>query len=367
MANIIKEKNIYTFELDPTKQSTNSRIYALDINTGEFINAKTGRTLTSNPQGIKPLIKKHIYMSCVMYYIYKRVAYWNDDTIASLNPEILMALDKLDAINCPPEEVNQIDISQIKILVKHLGELAKIIQEKDLDEYSLYDCVTDFSIQDFMKAYNLEYNNYFTREDCNILVQVQNDLIESRIEPTLYMPRLIYHYQRGVWALRSCNRDYLVVDMLVKMAKYAHALQTEIPKGDFMRAYVELYKNYIVNKTEIDNKALAEWNDLSSLAFETDELCVVIPKTVEEFKQEGDSQSNCVYTMYLQKVIENKTRVVFIRQKSNPTESYITCEVDNNGNIRQYLTKYNYQPQDESAIQFKALYQDYLNTVWAKG
>ena len=74
-----------------------------------------------------------------------------------------------------------------------------------------------------------------------------------------------------------------------------------------------------------------------------------------------------VNTMYLQKVVENKTRVVFIRQKSNPTESYITCEVDNNGNIRQYLTKYNYQPQDESAIQFKTLYQDYLNNVWAKG
>ena len=367
MANIIKEKNIYTFELDPTKQSTNSRIYALDINTGEFTNAKTGRILTTNPQGIKPLIKKHIYMSCVMYYIYKQVAYWNNDTIASLNPEILMAFDKLDAINCPVEKVNQIDTSQVNILVKHLGELAKIIQEKDIDEYSLYDYATDFSIQDFMKAYNLEYNDYFTRENCLDLITIQKELIDEQIDPTPYMPRLIYHYQRGLWVLSSCHRGHIAIGMLVNMVKYANALQMEIPKGDFMRAYAELYKNYMVNKEAIDNKALAEWNDLSSLAFETDELCVVIPKTVEEFKQEGDSQSNCVYTMYLQKVVENKTRVVFIRQKSNPTESYITCEVDNNGNIRQYLTKYNYQPQDESAIQFKTLYQNYLNTVWAKG
>ena len=367
MANIIKEKNIYTFELDPTKQSSNSRIYTLDINTGEFINAKTGRALTSNPQGIKPLIKKHIYMSCVMYYIYKRVAYWNDDTIASLNPEILMTLDKLDAINCPAEKVNQIDISQIKILVKHLGELAKIIQEKDTDEYSLYDYAIDFSIQDFMKAYNLEYNDYFTREGYLDLIEIQKDLVDEQIDPTHYMPRLIYHYQRGLWVLSSCNRGHVVKDMLVNMVKYANALQMEIPKGDFMRAYAELYKNYMVNKEAIDNRALAEWNDLSSLAFETDELYVVIPKTVEEFKQEGDSQSNCVYTMYLQKVVNNQTRVVFIRQKSNPTESYITCEVDNNGNIRQYLAKYNYKPQDESAIKFRTLYQDYLNTVWVKG
>lgn len=366
MANIIKEKNIYTFELDPTKQSTNSRIYALDINTGEFINAKTGRIVTSNPQGIKPLIKINSYMSCVMNYIYKQVAYRNNDTIASLNPEILMAFDKLDAINCPAEKVNQIDISQVNILVKHLGELAKIIQEKDTYEYSLYDYATDFSIQDFMKAYNLEYNNYFTRENCKDLLAIQENLVKEQIDPTLYMPRLVYHYQRGLWVLRSCHRGYIANEMLVNMAKYAHALQMEIPKGDFMRAYAELYKNYIVNKEAIDNKALAEWNDLSNLAFETDELCVVIPKTVEEFKQEGDNQSNCVYTMYLQRVVENKTRVVFIRQKSNPTESYITCEVDNNGNIRQYLAKYNFQPQDENAIKFKTLYQDYLNNMWAK-
>lgn len=366
MANIIKEKNIYTFELDPIKQSTNSRIYALDINTGEFVNTKTGKALTTNPQGIKPLIKSYPNMSCVMHYIYNQVAYWNYKSIASLDPEMLMAFDKLDGINCPPQKVGHLEISQLNTLIKHLGELAKIIQEKDPDEYSLSNCAFEFDTQDFMKAYNLEYNDYFTRESCRNLIQIQKELVNARIDPALYMPRLAYHYQRGLWVLRSCNREYIAIEMLVRIAKYAHALQVEIPKGDFMRAYAELYKNYMVNKNAIDNKALAEWNYLPNLAFETDELCVVIPKTVEEFKKEGDSQSNCVYTMYLQKVVENKTRVVFIRQKSNPTESYITCEVDKNGKIRQYLTKYNYQPQDESAIQFKRLYQDYLNNLWAR-
>lgn len=366
MANIIKEKNIYTFELDPIKQSTNSRIYALDINTGEFINTKTGKALTSNPQGIKPLIKSYPNMSCVMQYIYNQVAYWNYKSIASLDPEMLMAFDKLDGINCPPQKVAHLELSQLNILIKHLGELAKIIQEKHPDEYSLNNCAFDFNSQDFMKAYNLEYNDYFTRESCKDLIAVQTELADIGINPTLYMPRLVYHYQRGLWALRACNRGYVANEMLVSMVRYAHALQVEIPKGDFMRAYAELYKNYMVNKDAIDNKALAEWNDLPSLAFETDELCVVIPKTVEEFKQEGNSQSNCVYTMYLQKVVESKTRVVFIRQKSNPDESYITCEVDKNGIIRQYLTRYNYEPQEENAIKFKRLYQDYLNSVWAR-
>lgn len=367
MANIIKEKNIYTFELDPIRQSTNPRIYALDINTGEFINTKTGKVLTTNPQGIKPLIKSYPNMSCVMQYIYNQVAYWGYKSITSLDPEILMAFDKLDAINCPPQKACHLEISRLNTLIKHLGELAKIIQEKDPDEYSLNNCAFEFNIQDFMKAYKLEYNEYFTRENCNSLIQVESELVSAELDPTLYIPRLVYHYQRGLWVLRSCNREYVAIEMLVKMAKYAHALQVEIPKGDFMRAYAELYKNYIVNKDAIDNKALAEWNDLPSLAFETDELCVVIPKTVEEFKQEGNSQSNCVYTMYLQKVVESKTRVVFIRQKSNPDESYITCEVDKNGIIRQYLTRYNYEPQEENAIKFKTLYQNYLNSVWAKG
>lgn len=366
MANIIKEKNIYTFELDPLKQSTNSRIYALDINTGEFINTKTGKALTTNPQGIKPLIKSYPTMSCVMQYIYNQVAYWNYHSIASLDPKVLMAFDKLDGINCPPDKVTHLEISQLNILIKHLGELAKIIQEQDPDEYSLNNCAFDFETQDFMKAYNLEYNDYFTRESCKNLIAVQTELANIGINPAPYMSRIIYHYQRGLWALCSC-REYIANQLLVNMVRYAHALQVEIPKGDFTRAYAELYKNYMVNKDAIDNKALAEWNDLPSLAFETDELCVVIPKTIKEFEQEGISQSNCVYTMYLQKVVDNKTRVVFIRQKSNPDESYITCEVDKKGIIRQYLTKFNYQPQEESAIEFKKLYQDYLNSVWAKG
>ena len=167
--------------------------------------------------------------------------------------------------------------------------------------------------------------------------------------------------------MKALNREWLAKEILCKMVEYAYSLGVEIPKGDTMKIFAELYKNYLMHKTEIDNKALAEWNGGIDLSFENEEYCVIIPTTVKEFEAEGKNQQNCVYTMYLNRVVHKQIRVVFVRHKSAPNNSYITCEVANNGVILQYLCKYNSTPKETSAMQFKIEYQNYLNQLWAKG
>ena len=102
------------------------------------------------------------------------------------------------------------------------------------------------------------------------------------------------------------------------------------------------------------------------LKFENEIFTVVIPKTTEDFFNEAQTQQNCVYSMYLDKVIQGTTNVVFIRRKDDIEKSLITCEVSNNGNIIQYLKKYNSSNLNEDETEFKKLYKTHLSNTWKR-
>lgn len=72
---------------------------------------------------------------------------------------------------------------------------------------------------------------------------------------------------------------------------------------------------------------------------------IIIPKTIEDFKFEGHTQHNCVYTMqYYKKVMNKISIIIFLRKKEN--EPFVTIELDyETCEIKQALGKYN-QPLD---------------------
>jgi hypothetical protein len=72
-----------------------------------------------------------------------------------------------------------------------------------------------------------------------------------------------------------------------------------------------------------------------------------------------------VFSMYLDKVVNGETHVVFVRRKDNPTQSLITCEV-RNGRILQFLERYNCSPSDPALIAFRTAYQTHLYNLWNK-
>lgn len=82
------------------------------------------------------------------------------------------------------------------------------------------------------------------------------------------------------------------------------------------------------------------------LFFEDENFTVLIPTTANE----ADYQDNCVFRLYYPRVKDCSTHVVFIRKKSDIDTPYITCEVNNCGNIIQYLTRFN---RDDDAKAFK--------------
>ncbi len=107
----------------------------------------------------------------------------------------------------------------------------------------------------------------------------------------------------------------------------------------------------------------------ANLAFEDNNFVVLVPTVAKEFEAEADYQSNCVYRAYYPKVLKHETHIVFIRHKAEPEKPYITCEVNNDGKIIQYLTRFNNRVDwetDELGFQFQAIYANYLSEHFNK-
>ena len=107
-------------------------------------------------------------------------------------------------------------------------------------------------------------------------------------------------------------------------------------------------------------EVLKKNNDKSFLYFENDNYKAFPLLTREDFHKEAESQHNCVERFYLDEVFNNKTYIVVIRNIHNPNKSCITCEVNHNGNIEQYLTFSNNRVTDAEQIEFRRLYQKHI-------
>ncbi|MDE5754821.1 MAG: PcfJ domain-containing protein [Oscillospiraceae bacterium] len=100
------------------------------------------------------------------------------------------------------------------------------------------------------------------------------------------------------------------------------------------------------------------------LAFQSGNLLIRIPESVEEIVKEGARQHHCV-AGYARRHAEGKLHILFIRQKDNPDKPFYTMEVSTNGRIVQVRGERNRDPTPE-VIEFVEKYKIYLQAVFGK-
>lgn len=84
--------------------------------------------------------------------------------------------------------------------------------------------------------------------------------------------------------------------------------------------------------------------------FEKDDLLIRVAEKPEEVMKEGNALHHCV-SSYIGRMLEGKTIIFFIREKSKPNESYYTLELRNNI-ITQVRGKFNAKPKDKKIVDF---------------
>ena len=78
------------------------------------------------------------------------------------------------------------------------------------------------------------------------------------------------------------------------------------------------------------------------------EYCFIYPKCTQDIKDEAVQQNNCVAS-YIQRVIDGKCHILFLRKKNNIDKSLVTIEV-RDGKIVQALRHFNHPLNNEESM-----------------
>ena len=124
---------------------------------------------------------------------------------------------------------------------------------------------------------------------------------------------------------------------------------------EFHDKYLE-EKNRAQNQkrdTEVDTKfkkiAKNYKKNLKRFEYEKDELEIQVPKKASDITLEGRIQHHCVGAsdLYMKKMNEDRSFIVFLRKKQAPNRPYYTIEIDGTGNILQWYGAYDRKPDKE--------------------
>lgn len=129
---------------------------------------------------------------------------------------------------------------------------------------------------------------------------------------------------------RLTIRDYY--DYLITCKKLSYPLTSDIRfPQHLMAAHDEVTILYNKEKDEDKNIRFKKlYKELSSTYPELaiDGLLFILPKSPTELTHEGEAQHNCVGRLYINRMLERQSVVMFLRKADSPDIPYITLEIN---------------------------------------
>ena len=351
MGRIVKNKNVYSIYVDGKDKP-----YTLDVNTGVLVGLR-GVALSTIPSAVKSVARDKMWDTANPQYMSIVRLLWNG-YLPSRYAELYSLADRLESIgySATAHELTSVQQYIDQLQFKDLVQYLKADDSNDLVSY-----VRDHLKQVWLAKMGLRVDDHLTQEMLDFIYSHMKDGSYTKEDYSCFA----YFLSRGLWEFFLRDR-YYTQTWLRDLKKYCVALGQPMEKSDFFRQYINAQRAYEQNKAQMLDNGIRHYQlSNKALAFENDIFEVVIPTTNAELVAEGNTQHNCVGG-YGNRVAEGSRYVVFIRRKSDPTKSYITCDIYTNGIINQYLTRYNRSVTDELAREFKVLYQNHLSTHWGE-
>lgn len=356
MSKIIRNKGFIEYYMDGKTTP-----YRFNINEGIMYNLK-GQPMKTAPAGYASLFRYSLPNDLVMQYMRYIKTYETSTSWSNMArfANYIALIDRLANIGITMRDFkwssfpNYADLNFINDNFKAFTKYVKNYKRDRNECYMVFDFIEDYKAIKWIADLDVTLDEHFTMDDVSQLSDYFS--IDRFNKP-----------QRQYIAYQQKNHlfDLIPKHHLCSYMEWCDLLGWEYERGNFIKAYHNAKVNYEMHKAEFDNKRLTE-NQMkrkNALSFSLGNFEVIIPTTTEEFKAEGDAQRNCVYTSYLNSVIEGRTNVVFVRKNDEMEKSYITCEV-RDGVIRQFLGYCNHYIDDAEAIAFKEAYQAHLSATW---
>lgn len=118
------------------------------------------------------------------------------------------------------------------------------------------------------------------------------------------------------------------------------------PKN-FLTTHKIATRNYERLKTEFDEEIYQKRID-RSLEWSNGDYVIIYPGCTQDIKDEAVQQNHCV-SSYIDKVIDGKCHIVFLRKKNEPEKSLVTLEIRHN-EVVQSRGKFNRDLNTEESL-----------------
>lgn len=355
--NFVKERNLivcYDYDM---------RLGAWNITTGMFI-GKSGRPIKSIPScfaysnlpqvySMRDYIDANtsIYLGGMirLFRDWKATYQWNYNEVIGARFEQLISLNLIPY----DRSIFNRDLILTKDVVNHLKEEARGI-------YATHE-VNNFLAKTRHQAYLNTIPKWAHEVFIHLITDggLPSDYIKTALNRALKEHIGAYAGEEGSYSAKNEMVKVIRGYYTLSMAMYGKVEVTP----NFLSKYAILCYIESEYKKAHYNDVLKQNNDLPWLYYENDNFIVRPIVTKEAFHDEATAQSNCVERMYMERVYNKQTHVVTVRRKADPENAFITCEVDNNGQIIQYLARFNRQPTGTDAIKFRTEYQAHLCLV----
>ena len=156
--------------------------------------------------------------------------------------------------------------------------------------------------------------------------------------------------------------EALDYDIITELLDYLDMVSAISPKFDkypknFLTTHRIVIRNYDRLKKEYSDDLFKNRIN-KELEYNFGDYKIIYPEKVQDIKDEAINMNHCVAS-YIDKIIEGKTNVLFLRKKDSLDKSLVTLEVAGN-KILQARRSFNFEPSsEEKSIIGK--YQDYLD------
>ena len=357
---ITKEKQYYYL----TNKAEN-QAYSLNINTKEIKNEKTNRILKNLPKiripyqesACLPDDNARLIINC-----YSKIS----------SNKMFSYLELFDKINSlyEPLKIHFSDkaFHRIKntldpnLIINNFSDFIELLKIENYPEDVDSPINHFFYYLEWKKYYKnlISFSDLFTLRS-NGLLSTENSERHIFIIKTLKRAKFLplpnnYNYPLVKFYIQTLVNYCNQCSFLNKIPSCENNMLREINETAESYSYLQEKINEEKFKTNYE-KHLKAWN------FSYGDFIVNIPTAPKDLVIEGEKMHHCVGS-YVNKVIDNKTYVVFIRRKDDIETPYITAQVDLDGILKQYYLAYDKEITREEDEEFKEAFQKHLNEVW---
>lgn len=323
---------------------------AWDILSGEFI-GKKGRPVRNIPSAFayQNLCARSYSTTINPSHILSYLVRFYRDNMLEYTPARASRLECLASLRLIPGSIYDLDDTTklSKDLVQYLVKNNRSCYDRDTVQEYVFSTTYAHLLKDRPEWYKKVFQTLHSTYPIEYLKTMLNRLNMEHVEIL---------FKERTWSIAG-NMETIVrkyYDCCMEM--YGEVKVTPNIYSNYINV---LYLNEQYRQEHYDEH-LNYTNNKPYLYFSTDTFQVAPLLTREQFHKEATYQSNCVERLYMDKVHDGNTHVVAVRKVNDPDTPFITCEVDNNGKIIQYLGRCNCMVVDSEAIIFRRMYQEHL-------